>query len=260
MNRGALNWILGYLTILSIIFVFAISADATELETSQLNGGQQYWWQAEDFTSRDEAVMLLKDEPGSPLPDLPGALGDQYVVFKAADKTTAVEGSHFLEYKFSISKGGKYYIWVRTSWARVAGSRDHNSFYVQINGEPAAGALTRHVNSISDANWPSDFDPNNPWVWAGDSAQPVALQGQAGGGLSNGLAMDFIAGENTFMIYHREGDTDNSTMCADAVMISTVDFVPTEADYEQASLFAVEPMSKMAVTWAKLKARAMTKE
>lgn len=252
MNKRLLNWVLGCLAILSIISVFAISAGATEVKSSQLNGGEQYWWQAEDFTSRDEAVMLLKDEPDNPLPDLPGALGDQYIVFKATDKTTAAEGSHFLEYTVNIPKGGKYFIWVRASWARAAGSRDHNSFYVQINGEPAAGALVRHVNTISDANWPNDFDPNNPWVWAGDSAQPVELQGQPDGGLMNGLEKDFVAGENTFMIYLREGDIDNSTMCADAVMISTVDFVPTDEDYAQASI-AVEPAGKLAAKWAQLK-------
>ena len=253
MKKEILNCALNCSAISLIIAVFAISAGATEVKKSQLNGGEQYWWQAEDFTSRDEAAMLLKDEQDNPLPDLPGAFDDQYVVFKAADKTIAVAGSHFLEYKFNISKGGKYFIWVRASWARVAGSRDHNSFYVQVNGEPAAGALVRHVNTISDANWPNDFDPNNPWVWAGDSAQPVELQGQAGAGLVNGLEMDFVAGENILMIYHREGDVDDSTMCADTVMISTVDFVPTDEDYDQASL-AVEPAGKLAAKWAQLKA------
>jgi hypothetical protein len=235
-----------------ILVVFTPIASATETKTSQLNGGQQYWWEAEDFDSRDDAIMLLKEEQGNPLPDLPGALGDQYIVHLSADKLAAVEGSHFLEYKINIPKGGKYYVWARVSWARTAGSRDHNSTYVQVNGEPDLGAFAKHVNTLSDANWANDFDPNNPWMWVGDSAQPAALQGQAGGGLSNGLAMDFQAGENTVIIYHREGDIDNSTMCTDAVMVSTVDFVPTDEDYAKASL-AVEPKDKLTVRWAELK-------
>jgi len=54
------------------------------------------------------------------------------------------------------------------------------------------------------------------------------------------------------MIYHREGDVDNSTMCADVVMISTVDFVPIDEDYGKASL-AVDPASKLTSRWAELK-------
>ncbi|MFC1712781.1 hypothetical protein ACFL6S_03880 [Candidatus Poribacteria bacterium] len=252
MNRRILGWIFGCLAMSVIIAVVTIPAGATEVKVSQLNGGQQYWWEAEDFESRDELIMLLKDDDGNPLPDLPGAFGDGYVVFKSADKTTAAEGSHFLEYKVNIPKGGKYFIWVRSSWARVAGSRDHNSFYVQVNGQPAPGALVRHVDTISDANWPDVFDQNNPWVWAGDSGKPVELQGQAGGGLMFGLEKDFVAGENTFMIYLREGDVDNSTLCTDAIMISTVDFVPTDEDYGKASI-AVEPADKLATRWAELK-------
>jgi len=225
-----------------------------ELKVSQLHGGDQYWWEAEDFDDRDATVMLLKDEEGSSVPGLPGAFGDQYIVFNSADKTVAVEGSHFLEYKLNVGRGGQYYVWARASWDRTPGGRTHNSMFVQVNGQPPIGTFNKHVNTLSDANWPADAPADNPWVWAGDSAQPQALQGVAGGGLTNGLVMDLNAGQNSFMIYHREGGVASNTLCTDVIMISTVDFVPTDDDYEGASL-AVEPAGKLAATWAQLKRR-----
>jgi len=59
--------------------------------------------------------------------------------------------------------------------------------------------------------------------------------------------MDFKAGQNTFMIYHREGAANNETLCTDVIMISTVDFVPADEDYKSAA-FAIEPLGKLPVT------------
>jgi hypothetical protein len=67
--------------------------------------------------------------------------------------------------------------------------------------------------------------------------------------------MDFKAGENTFMIYHREGAVANNTLCTDVLMISTVDFVPTDADYDNAAPELVEPRDKLTTTWAQLKTK-----
>jgi hypothetical protein len=105
---------------------------------------------------------------------------------------------------------------------------------------------------MGDANWLDEWDAENPWTWIGDSAQPANLQGQPGGGLTNGLKRDFKAGENTFTIYHREGGASNNTLCTDVLMVSTVDFVPTDADYENAAL-SVEPVRKLTTTWGQLK-------
>ncbi|MBC8232194.1 hypothetical protein H8E77_21830 [bacterium] len=240
--------------VMFLLVMFTMFADAVpELKTSNLNGGKQYWWEAEDFDDRDENVMLLKDEPGSSVPDLTGAYGDQYIVHNAPNPPIAVEGKDFLEYKVRVKTGGKYYVWARASWDRTPGGRTHNSMYVQVNGKPDIGAFAKHVNTLADANWPVDADENNPWAWVGDSAQPAALQGQAGGGLTNGLVMDFKSGENTFMIYHREGAVANNTLCTDVIMISTVDFVPTDADYENSTPELVKPMGKLTTTWAQLK-------
>ncbi|MBM3212897.1 hypothetical protein FJZ33_11800, partial [Candidatus Poribacteria bacterium] len=64
--------------------LLAMSVDATTVKTSQLKGGRQYWWEAEDFNSRDATIMLLKGDAGNPLPNLPGAFGNNYIVHKSA--------------------------------------------------------------------------------------------------------------------------------------------------------------------------------
>lgn len=257
MSRRVTSRVFGCLAIFLIITAFAISVEAAEVKTSQLNGGVQYWWQAEDFEDRDADTFVLGSEPGGGVPDLPGALGNDYLVHDSDNQTTAVEGEKFAKYTVIIDAGGTYYLWTRASWDRTPGGRSHNSNYVQVNGQPAIGAFERHVNSFGDATFPDVFDENNPWMWIGDSRQPEALQGQPGGGLANGLAMEFTAGENTVVLYHREGGVGNpQTMCTDAFMMSTVDFVPTDADYEQATApttAAVESMGKLTITWAQLK-------
>ena len=240
------------LTMVLVVTVFSTSLEAAELKISQLKGGTQYWWEAEDFDDRDAAVFVLSGEPGSNVPDLQGVSGDDYIVHNTADPGTVVEGTGFLKYTVNIGKGGIYYVWTRSSWGRAPSSRDHNSFYVQVNGKPAIAQFARHFNTLGDANWPEGLDELNPWTWIGDSAQPQALQGSPGAGLSNGLAMEFVAGENTVMLYHREGGVNNKTLCTDVLMISTVDFAPTDEDHRNASL-AVESEGKLSTTWARLK-------
>ena len=243
--------ILGYLAIFPIMTMFAMSAYAVEnVKESKLNGGQQYWWEGEDFDSRDEEFMVLKDEEASTVPDLPGASGDQYVVHISVNTTPPVEGTHFLEYEINVSKAGTYYVWVRASFDRTPGGRTHNSQFVQVNGEPKA--FVRHVNTVGDASWPNDFPADNPWIWIGDSSQPPDKVAAAGGGITNGLSMDFKAGENILMIYHRDGAPAANTWCTDVIMISTVDFVPTDEDHAKATL-AVEPGGKLATKWEQLK-------
>jgi hypothetical protein len=243
----------GYLVMLLLITEFAIPAGAVkETKVSQLNGGEQYWWEAEDFDNRDDVVFVLSGEPGSSVPELPGASDGEYIVHNTPNPAAAVEGKDFVEYKITINKGGAYYVWARTSWDRTPGGRTHNSFYVQVNGQPEVAKFARHLNTLGDANWLDDADQQNPWTWIGDSAQPAALVGQPGAGLANGLKMNFKAGENTLMLYHREGAAANNTLCTDVIMISTVDFVPTDADYGKAGL-SVEPMSRLTTTWAQLK-------
>ncbi len=245
--------IFGYLAIFPIVTMFAMSAYAVEnIKVSKLNGGEQYWWEAEDFDSRDETVMLLNDEPDHGVPDLPGAFGDKYMIHNAANKTTPVEGSHFIGYEINIKKGGTYYVWVRVSFSRAAGARVHNSAFLQVNDEPAIAAFDRYGNGLGDATWPADIPEDNPWVWAGHANQPAV--GDPAQGLSNGLAFDFVAGENTVNIYHREGGAGApDAWCDDVLMISTVDFVPTDADYEGASTSPVEPMGRLTTTWGQIK-------
>jgi hypothetical protein len=226
------------------------------MKISRLNGGVQYWWEAEDFDARDEAVFVLHNEPASTVKDLPGASGGAYIVHNAPNPpNNSIPGKDeaFVKYLINITAGGAYFIWARSSWDRAPSGRTHNSFWVQVNGAPDTAKFVRHVDSMGDANWLDKWDENNPWTWIGDSAQPVALQGQPGGGLQNGLKRTLNAGENTITIYHREGGLDGKAMCTDVLMISTVDFAPTDADYEKASFAPVEPKDKLTTIWARMK-------
>jgi hypothetical protein len=254
MSRKILIAIFDCIVMLLIITIFAISVGAVkDVKISYLKGGEQYWWQAEDFDDRDAAVFVLSGENGSNVPDLKGAYGGDYIVHNTPNPAAAVEGKDFVKYLIAIKNGGAYYIWARSSWDRTAGGRANNSFWVQVNGQPLAANFQRWVDNMGDANWLDNWDEENPWTWIGDSAKPQDLQGLPGGGITNGLKKDFKAGENTFMIYHREGAADNQTLCTDMLMISTVDFAPTDADYEKSGA-PVELSGKLATTWAQLKA------
>ena len=253
MSRRILIAIFGCMGMLLIITLFAISAGAVkQTKISHLKGGEQYWWEAEYFDDRDAVAFVLSGEPGCNAPDLKGAYGGEYIVHNTPNPAAAVEGKDFVKYIITIKRGGAYYVWARSSWDRTPGGRANNSFWVQVNGQPNAANFQRWVDNMGDANWLDKWDEKNPWTWIGDSAKPQELQGLPGGGITNGLKREFKVGENTFMIYHREGAADNKTLCTDALMISTVDFVPTDADYEKSGAL-VEPGGKLATTWAQLK-------
>ncbi len=243
---------------LFIIVLFGTSTEAVEeLMVSQLNGGVQYWWEVEEFDERDEEVFFLNDEKGHLVDDLKGASGDAYLVHNSPNPPNNLppaEDVFFAKYTIDgIASAGTYFVWARASWDRNPSGRAHNSFFVQVNGTPDLGKFDRHINTLGDATWLDKWDDKNPWTWAGDSAQPQDLQGQAGGGLQNGWETRLDAGENTVIIYHREGGLNAQTMCSDVLMVSTVDFIPTDDDFAQAAPLPVQPKNKLTTTWARMK-------
>lgn len=241
----------------AVMLLFAVSVEAVEeLKVSRRNGGVQYWWEVEDFDERDDAVFFLNDEKGHAVDDLKGASGDSYLVHNSPNPPNNLppaEDVFFVRYTIDIDSGGTYFAWVRASWDRTPSGRANNSFFIQVNGTPDLGKFERHINTLGDATWLDAWEDDNPWTWIGDSAQPQALQGQAGGGLQNGLKTRFDAGENTVMIYHREGALTAQTMCSDVLMISTVDFMPTDEDFATAVPLSVQPRDKLTTTWARMK-------
>ena len=257
MTYDVLTRLTNPIKILFIVVLFATSASAIEeLKVSQLNGGVQYWWEVEDFDERDDAVFFFNDEKGHAVDDLQGASGDRYLVHNSPNPPNNLppaEDVFFLEYTIDIDSGGTYFVWARTSWDRTPSGRTNNSFFVQVNGTPDLGKFDRHINTLGDATWLDAWEDNNPWTWIGDSAQPQALQGQAGGGLQNGWKTRLDAGENTVMIYHREGGLNAQTMCSDALMISTVDFTPTDDDFTEAVPLSVQPTNKLTTVWVRMK-------
>ena len=245
------------MVLFTVILSFVISVEAVEeLKISQLNGGVQYWWEVEDFDERDDAVFFLNDEKGHAVDDLKGASGDSYLVHNSANPPNNLppaDDVFFVKYTIDINSGGTYFLWARASWDRTPSGRTSNSFFIQVNGTPDLGKFERHINTLGDATWLDAWEDNNPWTWIGDSAQPQALQGQAGGGLQNSWKTRLDAGENTVMIYHREGALTAQTMCSDVLMVSTVDFMPTDDDFAKAAPLPVQPRNKLATVWAKIK-------
>lgn len=258
MIHDVLTRIVYAIGMLFITGLFVTSAEAVEeLKVSQLNGGVQYWWEVEEFDERDEEVFFLNDEKGHLVDDLDGASGDAYLVHSAANPPNNLPPAadvFFAKYTINdVTPAGTYFLWARTSWDRNPSGRAHNSFFVQVNETPDLGKFDRHINTLGDATWLDKWDDKNPWTWIGDSAQPQALQGQAGGGLQNGWKTRLDAGENTVVLYHREGGINAQTMCSDVLMVSTVDFMPTDDDFAQAVPLPVQPKNKLATVWARVK-------
>ncbi len=253
--RTRIMYAIGVLFI-TVLFVTSVEA-VEELKVSQLNGGVQYWWEVEEFDERDDEVFFLNDEKGHLVDDLKGASGDAYFVHNSPNPPNNLppaEDVFFAKYTIDgIASAGTYFVWARASWDRNPSGRAHNSFFVQVNGTPDLGKFERHINTLGDATWLDKWDDKNPWTWVGDSAQPQDLQGQAGGGLQNGLETRLDAGENTVVIYHREGGLNAQTMCSDVLMVSTVDFIPTDDDFAQAAPLSVQPKNKLTTTWARMK-------
>lgn len=253
--RTRIMYAIGVLFI-TVLFVASVEA-VEELKVSQRNGGVQYWWEVEEFDERDDEVFFLNDEKGHLVDDLKGASGDAYLVHNSPNPPNNLppaEDVFFAKYTIDgIASAGTYFVWARASWDRNPSGRAHNSFFVQVNGTPDLGKFERHINTLGDATWLDKWDDKNPWTWVGDSAQPQDLQGQAGGGLQNGLETRLDAGENTVVIYHREGGLNAQTMCSDVLMVSTVDFIPTDDDFAQASPLPVQPKNKLTTTWARMK-------
>lgn len=221
---------------------------------SALNGGQQIWWEGEDFDDiATDGTMKLSAE-ATVQPPLESAFGDDYISHEGVDNTLPNMDTAFVEYQLDfVSTGGTWFLWMRVSHDRrlAENGRLENSCWVQVNGVPDNpdgfdNALHRIGQTTGLSSVVSDL-----WIWAGTSETGSdATQGRL-----NGLAITLNGdGTDVLRVYNREGRATPTTWVHDVVMISTVDLVPTDGDYEGANpVSAVEPSSKLSTTWGKIK-------
>ena len=224
------------LTIFVALLLLTIPAHAVKnLKISNYGGGSQVWFEAEDWDVRDpdtDEFFLLVDEPG--------AMGT------ALTRAGAAGGR--LTYKFNIGaaggKGGTWYFWGRV--VNPANSSD----YMLVEGDPDDAEIPGGPPYPGDNETPpfvNDddriFEQNigdvGAWDW-----------GRADHG--EGHTKDLQDGENTMHIYHRQGN-DSKKMDV-FVWADNPDYVPTDDDYAGATAsVAVEPASKLATVWGRIK-------
>jgi len=183
---------------------------------SGYGGGHQIWFEAEDFDQRDPAT-------------------DQYytVVDEAGAFGQAIQrdnGPGMIRYTFDISKaggtGGTWYFWARQI------NPNNQSDYMLVEGDPGDPEI-----------------PTSPPYPGGNEAGPflnsddrifeenVGSPGSWAWGLSNheeGHTKELQNGENTMYSFDRSGN--NSVFWDVFMWTDDPDYVPTDADYENATV------------------------
>lgn len=225
---------------LSILLV-QMSAYAVDVfKVSEYIGGHQIWFEAEAFDERDPDSENDKnkgfkrveaDNTNVKLPK--DAFGDAIVNVRGTNTI-------WLKYIFDISeadgKGGTWYLWARminpnnrSEWLWVLGDDDDKI-------PDARPVFTKGDDRV----WEATVGPS--WTWACRK--------------SEGDVKELQDGENTMMVWFREGD---ATALRDVLMWSdTPTYTPTDDDYRNAKeiklkLKSVEPEEKLTTIWGKIK-------
>lgn len=230
-----------------VVFCFSLfvlllvkSAYAVEVfKVSNYGGGHQIWFEAEAFDERDPdsakvngtGFKLVKAETKIKLPK--NAFGDAIVDVRGTDVI-------WLLYNFDISKaggkGGTWYLWCRminpnnrSEWLWVLGD-DGNTI---PKNKPV-------FDKGDDRVFEATIGP--PWGWACRR--------------SEGDVKKLQDGENTMMVWFREGDV---TALRDVLMWSdTSTYTANDDDYKNAKEIklkseSVAPAGKLAASWGRLK-------
>ena len=239
---------------LIIIVLLALPTFAiSKYKKSTLNGGEQFWWEAEDFDKIASDGTMKLSANSTVKPKVDGAFGNEYIAHEGTADLPANMDSAFVEYRLTfISKGGTWYMWMRESHDRRAGAdgRLQNSCLIQVNGVPdtPAGFDPAKHRIGQTTGFPAVPDL---WVWAGFS--------ETGAGAEQGRLKGFQATlkgdrKDVIRVYSREGRPEVTTWLQDAVMISSVDFIPKDDNYRNAeSVAPVQPASKLPMTWGEIK-------
>ena len=203
--------------IFAALLLLTVPAYAVKnFKVSNYGGASQIWFEAEDFDERDPATdqyYTLVDEAG--------AFG------QAIQRDN---GPGMIRWTFDISKaggaGGTWYFWARQI------NPNNQSDYMLVEGDPGDAEI-----------------PTGPSYPGGDGAPPfvnsddrvfeenVGLPGSWAWGLSNheeGHTKELQDGENTMYIFDRSGN--NSVFWDVFMWTDDPDYVPTDADYENATV------------------------
>jgi hypothetical protein len=212
---------LGIAISLFISFLIPLTTTPTfAVETykiSSYGAGHQIWFEAEDFDERDPA-----DDSSFALSDEPGAYG------RSITCMGGTRGGNMMRYTFDISKtggsGGTWYF-----WGRVINPGNRSSFML-VEGNP--GDPMPVVMPMGDlANEFRVFEENagdvGIWAWSGDNG-------------AESHTKTLQDGENTMYIISRE----NQAILDVFVWTDDPDYVPTEADYENAQVPSIGAASK----------------
>ena len=235
--RGTLFGV--FLTFLVVLPVYGVEV----FKVSNYNGGHQIWFEAEAYDAREPdtdqhfAVVKNKDAFGG----------------KAINRTGASGGR--LTYIFDISwaggKGGTWYFWGRvinpsnqSDYMIVVGDPDDKADVKKLPDNPPFPGGDGAFLNADDRIFEENIGP--PWAWGRSSH-------------AEGHTKVLQDGENTMYIFHRQG---NRTVYWDVFMwADDPTYRPTDDDYKNAKemkaseLRWVEPVGKLATTWAALKSK-----
>jgi hypothetical protein len=224
---------------LSISLIATNTYAVDVFKVSDFGGGHQIWFEVEAFDARDEnsenvdnmGFKLVDAETNIDLPD--GAFGDAVVNVRASDTI-------WLLYNFDISetggKGGTWYIWSREI------NPTNKSEFLWVMGDDGDEIPDVKPAFVVDDDRIFDMDTGPPWAWAKGNREGEIKQLQDG--------------ENTMMIWYRQGDR---TALRDVfVWTDNAAYVPKDDDYMNADEIrlkpeAAEPAGKLAATWGALK-------
>jgi hypothetical protein len=207
-------------------------------KVSEYAGGHQIWFEAEAFDARDPesenvkniGFKRVKAETNIDLPD--DTFGDALVDVQGNDRI-------WLIYNFDISEcGGKEGTWYLR--ARII-NPNNRSEWLWVMGDD--GKTIPKVKPVFDKGDDRVFDLDlpAPWTWVMRS---------------EGESKQLQDGENTMMVWHREGNT--TSLWDVLVWCDNAAYTPTDEDYRNAEEVRlkpepVEPAGKLTVTWGAIK-------
>ncbi|MBM3216909.1 hypothetical protein FJZ36_18600 [Candidatus Poribacteria bacterium] len=225
---------------LALICGFAIVSPAhavKKLKYSNVGGGAQVWFEAEDFDARDSDKYYKLRKAEANLPLEANANGDAITNAQGAGTPPTA----FLRYNFNISvaggKAGTWYLWAR------AVIPANQSDWLWIKGEQGNTVPTTTFDAPDTAKhrvFEQDVPP--PWAWMGGKAK------------GEGHVRPLLDGDNVMVVFWRQ--SDNTDQFDTFMWADKEGYTPTDADYKAAkevSATAVDPRGRAATAWALLK-------
>ena len=221
------------------VLLLAASAYAVDVfKVSEYAGGHQIWFEAEAFDARDPesenvkniGFKRIKAETNIDLPD--DTFGDALVDVQGNDNI-------WLIYKFDISEcGGKEGTWYLRARIINPGNRSEWLWMMGDDGKTIP-AVKPVFDKEDDRIFDLDIPP--PWTWIMRS---------------EGECKQLQDGENTMMVWYREGNT--TALWDVLVWCDNPAYTPTDDDYRNAEEIRlkpepVEPAGKLTISWGAIK-------